>query len=341
MSLNRVIWGKRVSIVCAVHSAIVHGMLDTWNRCKIIGTSPYEPDFVGGLVLESCPRIHASLKPIFSRYNIQSSMLAVYCHQTPKVTYSGMAGTSCELGDLLFVHVHKYSTGHVRRNALLYQAKVSSSRPCRVPKGDFDQLKLYSEWPEFEYRSSPLTGKRRSITPKMIHAGAQYMLIDGRMPNHPHSGLLGLPGTYPIGSCMPGSSLYDHNDLAVELFELLIGHSGRPFADYAHSSRGSDWSRVVWDLLDVGVRKAFNRKRSGRYQSPRTAGDVSIYDGLSFTQTTSPLSYSTVTDIIGPRSATLFLSSDNFGSPSDEERHDEMSEPESGVSIILLETSTL
>lgn len=341
MSLNEAIWLERVAIVETVHAAIVHGMEQTWSRCGELGTSPQEPDFVAGLVLESCPRIHAALRFLLSPYRIQSSMLAVYCHQTPKVTFSGIAGTSCELGDLLFAHVHACATGHVQRNALLYQAKVSSSQPYRVPSGDRDQLSLYTKWPDFEYhKSPPFTGERRSVAPKVAHSGAQYMLIDDRPPDHPRSGLLGLPGFYPIGSCMPDDQLHDHNHLAAELLEFLLLRSGRPFADRADASRDNDWSRVVWDLLDSGVRKAFNRRRSGRYQSPRAVGETSICDGLSFTRSMSEAAHSTVADILGPPSANRLMSPDHGDVPPGQNRdREDRPESGSGVSVILLETS--
>jgi len=124
MSLRECIWDERAAIVCTAHAAITHGMLKTWSRCDRMNARPHEPDFVAGLLLESCPLIHAALRSILGPHRINSSMLAVYCHQTPKVTYSGIAGTSCELDDLLIAHVHTCPTGLVQRNALLYQTKM-------------------------------------------------------------------------------------------------------------------------------------------------------------------------------------------------------------------------
>jgi hypothetical protein len=341
MSMNEAVWQERHLIAQALHAAIIHGMLDTWSRCGRMDTSPQEPDFVAGLVLESCPLVHAALSSILADYGIRSSLLGVYCHQTPKVTYQGIAGSSCELGDLLVAHVHASATGHVRRNALLYQAKVSSAQPYRLPIRDKVQLRLYAEWPDFEYYNSPpLTGQRRHVTPKMVHAGAQYMLIDDRPPTHPRSGLLGLRGTYPIGSCMPDDVLRDHNHLAGELLEFLLVRSGRPFEDRNSSSRASDWSRVVWDLLEAGVRKSFNRKLSGRRQDPRVAGDPALSDGLCFASTTSPEVCSTVADILGSRRATGVLFAEGSGVPPETPRiRDEPEAPEGGVSLLLLETS--
>lgn len=46
-------------------------------------------------------------------------------------------------------------------------------------KRDYHQLLLYTKWPKFEYaRAGALNGRIRSIQPKSITPGAQYLLID-------------------------------------------------------------------------------------------------------------------------------------------------------------------
>jgi hypothetical protein len=340
MPINEAVWSERHIIVPVIHGAIIHGMLATWSECTKLHTLPQEPDFVAGLVLDSCPLIHAALSRIFAMHGIQSSLLGVFCHQTPKVKYAGIHASSCELGDLLIVHVHTSSTGYVRRNAILYQAKVSSNQPYRIPRHETDQLQLYVEWPDFEYHQSPpLSGIRRSVSPKTIHTGAQYMLIDDRPPTHPESGLLDIPGTYPIGSCMPSETLHDHNDLANELLQVLLVRSGRPFADRASACNTTDWSALVWDLLGAAIQKSFNRKRSGRRQKPRVAGGLEDFDGLSFGRSTSSLACSTVTEIVGSNKMTS-LFNDNSEHPPNMARDRHNEESSGGISIILLETAT-
>ena len=327
MSLNGVLWKERVAIVRKICLSIHSGVKDTWMRSN----TPQEPDFVAGLVLVSSPLIHKALSTILFPYSVQIATCAVYCHQSPKVKFS--RGSPCELGDLLFVHVHTSANGDVeRRNALLYQAKVASApHRRRLDKKELHQLRLYTEWPDFLYQlPQRLSGQWRFVTPKLPHTGAQYMLIDKRPLGHQGARL---PATCPIGSCMPDQFLQYHNHLARELFEVLILRSGRPFADRAHGSRCNGWSQVVWDLLDVGFTRTFRRAVYG--ENLRWGGDASVYDGCYFGQTTSSMAYTTVADIIGKSSADRLMSSP----PSDERpKHDGKPEPESGVSVILVET---
>ena len=182
MSFVQVAWSQKTQIVDTTHLSILHAMLDTWNRSN----SPQEPDIVAGIVLESTPILYHALSAIFGQYGLSVSLASVFCHQTPKVTFPAMNKSSCEIGDLLLVHIHTPRAGNPTRNALLYQAKMSSSQPYRVSSGEKDQLELYTGWPAFEYvNSPPLTGTRRDVIPKMKHAGAQYMLIDDRPPSDP------------------------------------------------------------------------------------------------------------------------------------------------------------
>lgn len=255
MSLNRILWSERQSFIQVTHLSFIYGILDTWKRCERNNNTPQEPDFVAGIVLESFPLMYRAFSSIFKKKGINIAMSSVYCHQTPKVKYTGMSKSSCELGDLLIVFTHK-DRGHIQRNAILYQAKISSKQPHRISKSELDQLTLYKDWPDFEYvKSPPLTGQRRSVSPKVCHPGAQYMLIDDRSYDDPLSGLLGLSDTYPVGSCMPDQYLQDHNHIAQEIFEFFIFRSGRSFDSRINTSDG--WSQIVWDLLSISLHKAF------------------------------------------------------------------------------------
>jgi hypothetical protein len=134
---------------------------------------------------------------------------------------------------------------------------------------------------------------------------------------------------------MPDTYLYDHNHLAAEMFEFLTLRSGRPFTGKSSSRIG--WSQVVWDLLELSVAKAFNRKQSGFNQSPRAIGDVDGFDGLSFAQATSSLAFSTISEIIGPKAGMMFSSNE---SPADDLAwREDNTHTECGVSLLLLETS--
>lgn len=341
MTISAALWHDREELVQAFHIATIYGILDTWRRCARLNTIPQEPDFVAGLVTESTPLIHSALKSVLSPQRISVSVCAVYCHQKPEISFSSRPSGSCELGDILFAYVHTPRTGAARRNALLFQAKASAQQPYRIPTSETDQLRLYRDWPDFEYkRSSFLNGQKRAVTPKTPHPGAQYLLIDDRPPNEPMSGLLGFPGTYPVGCCMPDDSLRDHSHLAAELFNLFIFRTGRPFEDRTSAARKQDWSQVVWDLLETGVKKSFGRKNSGRPPHPRSVGDTTeMLDGMVVARATSSLSCTMASEVVGQDGARDIYGGNADVPPEDRDRNRDFQEPESGVSVVLIETS--
>lgn len=346
MPIVAALWHNHDKLISSFHAAIIYGMTTTWRRCDRLTTTPQEPDFVAGLVTESTPLIHAAINSVFSPLNISLSVCSVFCHQTPQVTFGSNPSASCELGDILLAYVHTPRTGPPRRNAILFQAKTSARHGRQthyVRKGEKDQLRLYRDWPDFEYtRSSFFNGQKRSVTPKSPHPGAQYMLIDHRPPSEPMSGLQGLRGTSPVGCGMPYESLREHTYLAAELFNLFIFRTGRPFEDKIAAAKKQDWSQVVWDLLEIGVKKSFQRKNSDRHFSPRHAGDtVELLDGMTFARSSSMLCESTVSDIVGRDCANILFEGNNdvplVNCPEDSK----FNEPEGGVSIVLIETSEL
>lgn len=340
MTITSTLWHNKDKLVQLFHLATIHGILHTWRLCGSQGNKPQEPDFVAGLVIESTPLILAALNSVLSSSRVSVSMSAVFCHQSPLVTFGTPTSVSCELGDILFAYVHTSKDGRVRRNALLFQAKKTSQQPYRIQKGESDQLHLYTNWPDFVYtRSSFLNGQKRLVTPKTLHAGAQYLLIDDRPKNDPMSGLSALPGTYPVGCCMPDVFLISHTDLASELFNLFLFRTGRPFDDRKTAATMSGWSQVVWDVLETGVKKKFNRENSDREDASRGMGDtIQMLDGASFARATSRQSYSTVADIIGLDGAHAFFSQGNDYPPNNRDRLSDNDEPQGGVSVVLIET---
>jgi hypothetical protein len=341
MTVIATLWQYRDELIQSFHLATIHGMIGTWRRCESLMTKPQEPDFIAGLVIDSTPLIYSSLKTILSSRRVSVSMSAVFCHQTPQVTFNPHSPISCELGDILFAYVHTPKFGVPRRNAILFQAKASAKQPYRIRSGEKGQLHLYEDWPDFVYeRSSFLNGQKRSVTPKAPHSGAQYLLIDDRPPEEPMSGLLGFPGTYPVGCCIPDETLRDHTHLASELFSLFIFRSGRPFDDKHSAAKNKDWSQVVWDLLETGMKKLFNRKNSGRRRIPRGGGDtIQMMDGLSFNRASSPLAWDTATEILGRNAARFIYGVDDDIPTNNRDRSGDPEGPESGVSVVLIETS--
>jgi hypothetical protein len=341
MSAIQKMWQRREELIQAFHVAIITGMSATWRRCESLGTRPQEPDFVAGLVIESTPRIYHALRSRLGAHGVSVSMASIFCHQLPQVTFDSHSRASCELGDILFAYIHTPRSGQLVRNAMLFQAKATSNQPYRIRAAERDQLCLYSEWPDFTYtRSGFLTGQKRSVTPKTPNAGAQYLLLDDRPPHDPSSGLLGIPGTYPVGCCIPDEFLRDHNHLASELFSLFIFKTGRPFQDRATAASKGDWSQVVWDLLEIGVRKSFNRRRSGRHDSPRfPGGSLGDLDGAIFSEASSSSACSTVSEIVGQAGVQLFYGAGGDVPPDKFRDRNGSDDGRGGVSVVLIETS--
>ena len=325
----------RKPLISVARNAILVSMHKAWDNCRRRNVQPEEPDFVASLVMNGTGILEAGWRQLLRPYQIQ--ITGIYCHQTPKVSYSGMSHTSCELGDLLWCHVHTDRQGISTRNAILYQAKKSSQQPYKIVSREFDQLILYSSWPEFTYvHSGRISGQKRHVKPAAPRKGAQYLLIDDRPPEEPNSGLLGIPGTYPIGSCIAQDPLVDHSDLGSELVNFIELLSGDPFDDMTTASTETDWSRVIWDLLRISVAKAFRRSRSGYYNQPRISGlPPSYIDGCLFTASQHPTR--PIVSILGDNDAgTLFLS--NMQGPPAQLEGEWHDEDDGGISVVLIET---
>lgn len=323
---------KPYLVVSARYSILV-SMIEAWDNCRIRGDDPEEPDIVASLVLNGTKIIENEWRSVFNSVGIRIAVTGIYCHQTPKVNFSGMKGKSCELGDLLWCHVHSDIDGNVIRNAILYQAKKSADQPYRLRGNDEDQLKLYSTWPEFTYVSSgALNRQTRHVKPAAPRRGAQYLLIDERPPEQPESGILGVPGTYPIGSCVPSDQILNHCDLGLELVHSLELLSGDPFDDRNTAIQENGWSKVVWDILESSAQKAFRRVKSGYGNQPRTTGaSPSEIDGCFYA--TSPS--------IRPSRSSLLQELVDFSFSNDippKKQEEQWFDEAGGVSVLLLES---
>jgi hypothetical protein len=346
MPFATVLHQQRNDLLQSFKLATIRGLTTTWKRCAELGTTPQEADFVAGLTQFSTPLIYSTLNTILSSAlpGFALSLSAVFCHQKPEVVFNHAGHrAACELGDILFAHIHTPLVGSVRHNAILFQAKATAHQPYLIRGDEAKQLHLYTEWPDFTYsRSTFLNGQRRSVTPKAPHAGAQYLLIDNRPPTDPQSGLLGLPGTYPVGCCMPEQELLDHSELSEELFDLLTFRTGRPFSTRGVASGTDQWSQVVWDILEYGIKRAFTRRNSGRHNEPRGSSTlVSMMDGNCFARSSAFSAASTVMDIIGEADAARrWYEGESDRGEENGSEHGHEPDP-SGVSLVLIETAEL
>lgn len=217
-----------------------------------------EPDYVAKLVEVLPGSMKNALNTILPGRYI--SVGGAFIHQKPLAHFINKNGyNDPELGDLLIVCRERRATGFVY-NAMLLQAKKTKN-PLSVHIPNDHQFVLYSEWPEFEYkRAGWLNGKRRSVLPKTITQGAQYLLINESQP------VDSLTATVDIPLC--GSRLF-----ANSLASIISFDDGRTFQ--ATNPR-DDWSQMILDLLRLSASACFNRRNSGYVGANRWNGDTAF-----------------------------------------------------------------
>lgn len=262
-----------------IHNAIVDSVHFVVSKCKTLGNQPQEPDFIASLTINFSADLFNILKAVFPKSKF--SVTGVFCHQKPLADIG--LSKDPEIGDILLVYIYTDKKGLKKFNSLLLQAKISSLPTTVISATDQHQLALYSDWPLFSYkRAGRLNGVKRDIQPKTINDGAQYLLID----NHPLYGLSGMPGTYPMGCATPAKTLIINNDLTSEIIDFLKFKSGRAFEQNSSTTK-DDWTKMIWDLLNVTKSKASRRKNAGLKSFPRHV--TNKFDGLCFfmTDTTS------------------------------------------------------
>ena len=262
---NNLIWATRYAISSSIGKA--------YENCRVDHRLPQEPDYVASLVLHGTKVIYHTWHEILRPYGFEVKMAGIYCHQTPKVHYNGMEHNSCEIGDILWCHIHYDNDGYAYRNALLLQAKICLQEPFDILTHEKDQYLLYNRWPEFEYvNMHDLVQKKRRVRPAAPRRGAQFLLIRPFLLTELWSDVSIMNDIQPMGVSISINPLVCHTDLGIELVKTLTSLSGDAFDDKETSSKDTDWSRVIWDLISASSTKAFRRTRSGFDSAPRLTG---------------------------------------------------------------------
>ncbi len=268
MTIQKAVMSNQMALRAGFEHALRIAMHEAMRRTQ--PGRPEEPDIVAMLVLEGTRYLAATLGAVLRSDGIDCRLTSVFCHQRPEVEF---AHGRCELGDILFVHRHHARDPEDSTNtALLLQAKKTHREIYEVDSSDQAQLRLYTEWPRFTYRRSgpSLNDLKRDLQPKSAHPGAQYLLIDDLGHDLALTGMLGLPGTHCTAVAPARRRLFSHWSLADALIHFFAGPTVRPFLDEPDVD-GSDWSRVVHDLLAHAGQHVFNRKRSGVNRASRRA----------------------------------------------------------------------
>lgn len=301
-----------------IHKSILDTVDKVVEKCFKLGNKPQEPDFIASLTIEFTKDLFNILKAVFPKNKF--SITGVYSHQKPLVEIG--LNVKPEIGDLLLVYNYTDKDRDTKFNSILFQAKLTNKYSTPIPKSDEHQLILYSQWPKFKYqRAGKLNGIERDILPKTINDGGQYLLID----DHPIFGLSRLARTFPIGCASPSKTLNLNNDLASELVNFLKFKAGRQFeGNPTHSN--DDWTKMIWDLLEITKNKASKRKNSGIKNFPRQ--NTELFDGICFFLTESSSVYSDLHSAIR----------DNYSNEKDANFSDQNNP---ATSIILVESTEL
>lgn len=222
----------------------MHGSVNWPNNAQ-------EPDYVARLVMD----LPSALTSIFKKILPNQSIIcgSAFIHQKPIVEFvKKHKYHNPELGDLLIVCRDSCRFGHVY-NALLLQAKCTDN-PLHTTIPQDHQYVLYSEWPEFKYhRAGVLNGKRRSVTPKTMTQGAQYLLIDKKRPCDMFTATVN--DVLEASSCLPFS-----------IASVLSFDEGRTFEVKWPREM---WSQMIIDLLSLAGTSTFTRKKAIGSKLPR------------------------------------------------------------------------
>lgn len=256
MKLSEEIIKARPALEVMINLILSNSYNNTWQQCiKASKFSPQEPDFIADLTLNWTKDFSSILNVLIgSSFNV--GIDSVFCHQKP-LANMGKKGKKPEIGDLLIVLKYEELGSTTKYNALLLQAKSSAVPIFTVNTSDQHQLKLYEDWPSFTYeRAGTLNGKKIDILPKRPNPGAKFLLLDPDYINY-----IGNNGHYPYGCAVANKKIVLSRDFANELIDFLMFNAGRCISD--ESNIDSDWSKMIWDLLNITKSSVSKRANSG------------------------------------------------------------------------------
>ncbi|MDO8826148.1 hypothetical protein [Methylophaga sp.] len=316
MLISEVIMKNKRILRRSIDESLTKSYLRTWLNCCRMGSPPQEPDYIADLSLRWVSDAVRDLKRVL-RSKFRVGITGVYCHQKPLADF----GTTPrpEIGDLLLFLKYQESGSAPIFNSLLFQAKTSSSQNFIIGSGDLHQLKLYEEWPKFQYRrAGPLNNQTRDIHPKRPCTGAKYLLVD--------SSYIGChayyPMYFPFGCAVPNRSITLTKSFTDEFIDFLTLDAGKVISD--KSSATEDWSNMIWDLLDITRGKCAKRHLSGLGKGfPR--------------QTTSKMD--AFFYMAGEDPPDFFGSVDNSGGDQNYESDQSSDDENGGISVLYIQIS--
>lgn len=286
------------------------------SRCATVGNIAQEPDYIADLVINFSKDLHENLKDNLQKFNW--SVTGVYCHQKPIVDIG--LDRNPELGDLMILYIHTDEFGVKHHNSLLFQAKMVDTISYTIPDNELHQLKLYEEWPDFIYRRAGLLNNtKRIVQPKTHHAGGNYLLISPeKFLNLPYVGY-----RFNYGVALPCKQTTLSFQLELYLIHFLKFIVGRTI----HSNpkvTNDHWSKMIWELIEIGKQKVSRRKNSGISDFPRVS--LAQCDGLAFIENTD--------------NSIFYSTSRTISTDGNDEEYYESENSDGGISMIVIESES-
>lgn len=237
-----------------------------------------EIGFVAAVVIGGVHDIANAWAPLLRPHRLSVSqsvkMSGVFCHQTPRATFTDKSGksVSCELADLLVVVEDNTSGRFDQRWAALIQAKMAApgGGQTLTQPGDLRQLDLMSRWPLFTLPKNFAPGTRDFTTckypGKKLDCG-RYGLIEG--PPNPDWHQQAPASVMPVRGYRLGTFLAH----MVETGQVGYGREATGDRD--------DWSRTVDELMKQTYKQRF--KYAVGFSAPQQRGRSSFEAVISST----------------------------------------------------------
>ncbi|ARM82427.1 hypothetical protein [Marinobacter salarius] len=248
------------SIYSGANSAIWHSHQHARNHAK---KATREEDFVATLVTDGVPIVEQRWRDLLRSKGISLRVSGVFCHGHPQVGF-GKPYPRIELADLLVVY-HHIGRQKTFSRAMLIQAKTSSDGTLLLKPNDL-QLKLYSNWPPFEFVTGGLQKGMRDFGKNV--SGSRYALVlnTKKFPEE-----IDWPDQCPWAESPSIRRLEVTQSFARVLGNMLLSKDGRPCS---LERPRSDWSKTIKELMEVTGKKTYRRTNIGRGDTPRESRSI-------------------------------------------------------------------
>jgi hypothetical protein len=238
-------------IVCVIGRAID----DSFRHAVVTnGGKPDEVRMFSAFFFRGLPQLERDLHNILKDENITATVCGIFCHQTPRVKYTGggVAG-DCELSDLTLISAYggRLANGGIG-NAFMTQAKQDRADIQKQST----QRGLYEKGLRFEYVGKKAYGSDERLLPRKDAPALWYWNFDAtKSQRHSYYWRGRTSAIHPLHFDTPAEVEVSFEQ---NVFDMLVGASGRGFKVPVPTD--NTWDAIIFDLLRVTCRKAVGQK---------------------------------------------------------------------------------